>query len=222
MKRTWIIAAGMLVLSGAIYISSQLIAQPPAATARPAAPQTRIALCNLSAVIKGYKRYQSFQAEIKGEIEKFQAKDKEISENMKKCEDAIQLPTTPADKKADYVKWLTQYKHQREDLNAEAKNVLGKKSDEQMVLLYKEVRMMSQRYAASQGIELVLHYNDADEVAQPAEFWSPANVARKMQAGAAMPLHIAPGMDISDALIQMLNAGAPTTPTATTTPRTGG
>ena len=64
MKRTWIIAAALLVLSGAIYVSSHLMAQPTGtAPARAAAPQTRIALCNLSAVIKGYKRYQAFQAE---------------------------------------------------------------------------------------------------------------------------------------------------------------
>ena len=65
---------------------------------------------------------------------------------------------------------------------------------------------MAQRYAASQGIELVLHFNDADEKTQPAEFWSPANVARKMQAGACMPLYITQGMDISEALVGMLNS----------------
>jgi Skp family chaperone for outer membrane proteins len=211
-KRKWMIAAGMLVLGAAIYVSSHLMAQPGAATttpARPAAPQTRIALCNLSSVIKGYKKYQSFQAEIKGEIDKFQTKDKEIRKHIEDCMKAMQAPTcTPADKEK-YEHWVQTDKHQLEDNQAEAKAVLGKKSDEQMVILYKEVRDMAQRYAASQGIELVLHYNDADEETQKAEFWSPANVARKMQAGACMPLHVAPGMDISAALIQMLNSQVP-------------
>ena len=211
MKRTWIIAAGMLVLGGAIYVSSQLMAQPGAtAPARAAAPQTKIAVCNLSAVIKGYKKYQNFQAEIKGEIDKFQKKDAEIRENLKKCVEAIANPATPADKKTEYEKWSVQYKHQLEDNNAEAKNALGKKSDDQMVILYKEVRDEAQRYAASQGIELVLHYNDADEATQPSEFNSPANVARKMQAGACMPLYITPGMDITAALVQNLNLRSPT------------
>ena len=202
MKKAWIIAAGMLVLGGAIYVSSHLMADPPAASR---APQTRIALCNLSAVIKGYKKYQNFQTEIKGEVEKFQAKDKEIRKNIDSCVKAIQDPATATDKKAEYEKWLTAYKHQLEDNTAEGKAVLGKKSDDQMVILYKEVREVAQRYAASQGIELVLHYNDADEKGEPAIFSSPANVARKMQAGACMPLVIAPGMDITDTLIGMLN-----------------
>jgi Skp family chaperone for outer membrane proteins len=205
-KRTWIIAAGTLVLSGAIYISSHLMAQPAAASH---APQTRIALCNLSAVIKGYKKYQNFQTEIQSEVKKFQEKDKEIRDNIKKCADAIQDPKTPADKKAEYEKWLQAYKHQLEDNTAEGKAVLGKKSDDQMVILYKEVREVAQRYATSHGIELVLHYNDADEKNEPAIFNSPANVARKMQAGACMPLFITNEMDITEALIGMLNGPAP-------------
>ena len=210
MKRTWIIAAGMLVLGGAIYVSSHLMAQPGTTAVSAAAPKTKIALCNLSSVIKGYKKYQNFQAEIKGDITKFQEKDADIRKQIEACTKAIQNPATPADKKGEYEKWMTQYKHQLEDLNGEAKNALGKKSDDQMVILYKEVREVTQRYASAQGIELVLHYNDADEVTQKADFMSPANVARKMQAGACMPLYITPGMDITAALVQNLNLRSPT------------
>ena len=205
MKRTWIVAAGMLVLGGAIYVTSHLMAQPPSAAR---APQTKIALCNLSAVIKGYKKYQSFQSEIQNDVKKYQDQDRKIREQIKNCMEWIQKAETPADKKAEYEKYLTGYKHQLEDNTAEGKAVLGKKSDEQMVILYKEVREVAQRYAASQGIELVLHYNDADEKAEPAIFHSPANVARKMQAGACMPLVFAPGMDITAELIRMLNGPA--------------
>ena len=200
MKKTWMIAAGMLVLGGAIYVS-HLMADP---TAQPRPPQTKIALCNLSGVIKGYKKYQNFQAEIKGDIDKFQKKDKEYRDAMEQWAKSITTTSSAADKeKAE--KAIRQYKGLMEENNAEAKNSLGKKSDEQMVILYKEVREMAQRYAASQGIELVLCYNDADEKSDAANFWSPANVARKMQAGACMPLVVAPGMDITDALVQMLN-----------------
>jgi Skp family chaperone for outer membrane proteins len=207
-KKTWIIAAAMLVLSGAVYLSSRLLAQP---NTQPRAPQTRIAVCNLSSVIKGYKKYQNFQAEIQADVKKYQENDKKIRDNIDRCVKAIQDTATPADKKAEYEKWLQAYKHQLEDNTAEGKAVLGKKSDEQMVILYKEVREVAQRYAASQAIELVLHYNDADEKADPAVFNSPANVARKMQAGACMPLYITPGMDITETLINMLNGAAGTT-----------
>ena len=59
----------------------------------------------------------------------------------------------------------------------------------------------SQRRLAN--FELVLHYNDA---LTNEDYWSPANIMRKMQAGACMPLYAMPGMDISGPIVQTLNA----------------
>src|SRR5207249_4759439 len=90
-----------------------------------------------------------------------------------------------------------------EENQAEAKKGLGRKSDEQMVILYKEVREACARYAKGNDIEMVMHYNDA--LAGAPEFDSAANVARKMQAGAFMPMYITPGLDISEEILTLLN-----------------
>jgi hypothetical protein len=54
---------------------------------------------------------------------------------------------------------------------------------------------------------VVLQYYDADEKTHAAEFWSPTNVARKLQASGCMPMYIAPGLDISEEIIEALNKG---------------
>ncbi len=53
------------------------------------------------------------------------------------------------------------------------------------------------------GFDLVVHYNDVP--ADSAEFFSPVNVSRKIQAGAFIPLYIAPGMDITQEVVTALN-----------------
>ncbi len=110
-------------------------------------------------------------------------------------------------KKAEIEKKLKQLKRDLEDNTTDAKNGLTKKSDDMVVILYKEVHSAAQRYAKAHDLELVLHYNDADDKTEPASFWSSANVARKMQAGACVPLYIAPGMDISLEIVAAMNDG---------------
>jgi Skp family chaperone for outer membrane proteins len=88
------------------------------------------------------------------------------------------------------------------DIGDEAKKVLGKKSDEQMVILYKDIQSVAERYAKAHDIELVLHWNEATT---EEDLFSPLNVARKMQAGTCMPVYVAPGMDISKEVVAILN-----------------
>src|SRR5262249_46507016 len=72
-----------------------------------------------------------------------------------------------------------------------------------MQVLYGDVQAAARRYAQAHDLDLVLHYNDAVDAR---DYWSGANLARKMQAGALMPLYAAPGMDISKEVIAALNA----------------
>src|SRR3989442_171490 len=147
-KKAWIIAAGMLVLGGAIVVTSKLTAQP---TARPAAPQTKIALINLSTVIKDYKKYQQFQNDVKATIEKYQDNDKKIRAELKKAADALATPGLTEQQKGEWEKYAKAQQRLLEDNQNEAKMVLGKKSDEQMIILYREVRDACERYAQGQG-----------------------------------------------------------------------
>jgi hypothetical protein len=90
-----------------------------------------------------------------------------------------------------------------EDISNEAKAFIGKKRDEQIVQLYKEVQDVAQRYAMSQGIDLVMSYTDATE---QKDYYNPAFVARKMQSPGCMPIYFAQGTDISAEVVTALNS----------------
>ena len=47
-----------------------------------------------------------------------------------------------------------------------------------------------------------MHFNDAIDAA---DIYNPMNVQRKLQIGATFPMYAAPGMDITNQVIEMLN-----------------
>ena len=104
--------------------------------------------------------------------------------------------------KEKYGNALKELDRQVQDLGETAKKTLAKMQDEQAVQIYREVEQAVQAYARAYDIEMVLHYNDA---MVPADLYRPANVQRKLQTGACMPMYTAPGMNITDMIAQMLN-----------------
>jgi hypothetical protein len=90
-----------------------------------------------------------------------------------------------------------------EDNKNDAQKTLVKKQEEQLRILYMDVRNVVDRYAQAHGFDMVLHYNDAVE---QQDYWSAQNIARKMQAGALVPMYFAAGLDISGNIIATLNA----------------
>src|SRR5579884_614727 len=195
-KRTLMVAAGVTALCGGIFLAAGLSAQQPqpapggappvagapAAPAQPSArPTTRIALLNLSHVVKNYKKFQSFQEEMKKDLQSYEQKDKMLTAQLEGIAKEINGdPATgkpPAANKDQLEQQAKNLQRQMEDNRNEAKKVLSKKSDDQAVILYKEVMDATQRTAVAHGIELVLHYNDS---VKSEEYWSAANVMRKM------------------------------------------
>lgn len=210
MKRTtFALTASVLALGVVGYCGTRLWAQAaatvPATRPAVAEPRTRVALLNLAYVIKNYKKWEGFQAEIKANFKDFELKVQAKQKMMEDYAKQIQDPksTATADQKEAYAKEITKLKREIEDINNEAKGYLGTKSDNQMVILYKEVQDAAQRYAVAHNYEMVLHYTDA--VTQQ-DYYSPANIARKLQAGALMPLYATPGLDISQEVVIALNS----------------
>jgi hypothetical protein len=78
-----------------------------------------------------------------------------------------------------------------------------------------DVRAVVERTAQAYGFDMVLHFNDA---VTKDEYWSAPNIARKMQAGALMPMYYAGSLDISQTVVTTLNAAYQ--PTASATPTT--
>ena len=211
-KRTVITATGVAALALAIYVSQILAQAPRPATSVAAEPKTKVALVNLSYVIKNYSKFKTFQEELKTAVGPFQVKDAGYKTEGEKLAKDLQQPTTKDDKREQIEKRMVELKRLIEDNKQDANKALVKKQEEQLRILYMDIRTVVERLAQSRGFEMVLHFNDA--VTQQ-DYWNPQNIARKMQAGALMPMYYVGSLDISNDVVTTLNstykapAGAP-------------
>jgi Skp family chaperone for outer membrane proteins len=202
-KRTLFLLVGVIALGTAIYASSRLWAQTPGVAAT--GTKTKVGVLNLTYVIKNYSKFKTYQAELKLKVDPFQARDTAWKTDGEKLAKEAQQPTTTPARRDDIEKKLKEYQRLIEDNKAEAQKVLVKEQEAQLVTLYKDIRTVVDKFAVAHGYDLVMHYND---VITTEEYWSPPNIARKMQAGAAMPMYISGGVDISANVLATLNAAS--------------
>jgi Skp family chaperone for outer membrane proteins len=190
---------GVLLLLGTLFLAGRSWSDT-----RPAAPQprTRIAVVNLTQVIKSYKKTDVLNKEMKEAAKAHQEKDANINSETEKLTREAQDATTTAERREDIERRMKDLKRQSEDNKAEAQKVLGKKQEQQISTLYSDIHKVVEKYAQDHGLDMVLHYNDATIAT---EYWSGANIMRKIQNGALTPLYTAPGMDISKEIIAVLN-----------------
>jgi Skp family chaperone for outer membrane proteins len=200
-KRTVIVAVGVLALGVAICVG-RLWAQTGA---RPAAaePKTKVAVFNLTYVVKNYEKFKAFQEDLKASVTPFQGKDAAYKADADKFAKELQGPNVTQDRREQIEKQLTELKRKIEDNKQEAQKALVKKQESQLVILYGDVRTVVEKVAASRGFEMVLHFNDATT---QQEYWAAPNIMRKMQAGALMPMYWSSSLDISVDIVSTLNA----------------
>lgn len=203
---------GSLVVAVAVVIgASRLWAE---SKEKKSPPRTRIGLLNLTYVIKNYDKYKQFQEEIKEVVVPFQKRDTELRAQLEKLrKQAENLSILPAKgenhgkkpAKEELEEKAKKIQRRLEDNSAAAKVKLGKRSDDEMKLLYLDVYETVQHYAIAHDLDLVMHYNDA---VTKDEFLSAQNIARKLNTGAFMPLYTAADMDLSKEVVDILNRNA--------------
>jgi Skp family chaperone for outer membrane proteins len=209
---------GLATLGVAAYVGGRLFAQqqPVGGAVRPASATrgTRVAILNLKYVVTNYKKWTDFQNEYKAQYkvyeEKVQAKNKTLEAYKQALANPDKLDAATREK---YEKDGKALQREMQDIADEAKNTLGKKESDQLVIIYKEVAQAVSQFATANDLDLVLHYNDATT---SEEMSSAANIHRKMGSGPCTPVYYKPGeVDISQAIMQMLNqklqAAAPAT-----------
>ena len=211
MKRTLIVAAVGVAIVGALVGGSLLRARAAdsAVPSRPAAavaPRTKIALLNLTYVISYYEKYKAYKEGMKTKAKDYEDRLKGEQAKLEALAKEAKDPKSSAATRDDDEKKMRQIQRDAEDLKTEGQKELAKEMDQFMVIVYREVQDAAQRYAASHDFDLVLQYN---EPLDNAEYYSAANVARKMNAGALLPLHYSKGMEISPDVLTMLNASSP-------------
>jgi len=207
-KRTVAIVAGVVTLGLALYVGSRLTAQtgaPADAGAAAPAPTMRLRLVNLQYVIKNYKRMDMLRAE---NTELFKQYDGELQKLKTALDGRTKQLQDPqfADQRAALDKEVKRLTRDIQEKTEDARVALDKKQGETIVLVYKELDEAVRTYARQSGLELVLHYNDA---VVESDKNSATNIARKMTAGACMPMYMLPSLDISQDIVNALNAKYP-------------
>jgi Skp family chaperone for outer membrane proteins len=203
-KRTVLVLTGLLALVAAAYVGGRLWAQPGGtAAAPPPEPRTRIALINLLFVLEKYERGVALQAELKRAAEPYQAKETAKMAEREKLVKEAQGPKCTAERREQIEADVKKIDRERQDNKADYEKTLAKKGDEAMKILYREIQDAASRYAQAHNFELVLHFNDATTTER---YYSAAWIQRKLTPAVCMPLYAVRGMDISEQVVNDLNA----------------
>jgi Skp family chaperone for outer membrane proteins len=206
----------------AILVSHRLWAQTT--PARPVVPTatTKVALINIAYVIKNYDKFKAFNEEMKVAVKPFQDRDVKLKGDGEKLAKEAQDVKTTAERREHIERQLKDLQRGVEDNKTEAQKTVGKKQEEQLRILYMDIRSVVERYAGAHGFDMVLHFNDA---LTTQDYWNPRNIARKIQADGLMPMYYASSLDISNHIVATLNASyktaapaASNAPARTTTP----
>jgi Skp family chaperone for outer membrane proteins len=209
-KRTVAIVAGVVTLGLALYVGGRLTADPGAPAEAGPAPTMKVRLVNLQYVIKNYKRTEALRNEHAEVFKQYDAQIKQIKDTIEGRQKQLVEPKY-ADQRDAIEKEIKRLQRQMQDQTEEARVALDKKQGELIVLVYKEVDEAVRTFARQSNIELVLHYNDA---VLESDRNSAANIARKMSAGACMPMYMLPTLDISQEIVNVLNNKYPATTSA--------
>jgi Skp family chaperone for outer membrane proteins len=189
------------LIAGAI-VTNHLFAQGGAA---PQQQGTKIAVINIGHVFNNYVRAKAFKTELEKAFEPYKTKAKKLTDDMKVYEEEMRKPGTPANVIEQKQALIKRNKRELEDLSIEMQNSLGKRQEDNLITLWKEVNMGITKVSEAYGFQIVLGYGDPLDKGMMDLF---PNINRKMQAmdaGGAVPLYVHGSIDLSHAVTETLN-----------------
>jgi Skp family chaperone for outer membrane proteins len=200
MKRTVLVLLLSLLLLGV----SSSTGQPVREANRPIGA-TRVAVVNVGAVFHKYHRAIQFKADIDDLLRGPKADSQRILDEMKAWDAALKAQDFTDASKEEYEAKLKNAKKKLDDIDAAMRNAIGKRQEDNLLILWNEVREGVRLYAEQQKLGLVLGYGDPSDKRDLDLF---PNVNRKMQAmdlGSTVPLFIGDRVEISEGVIEWLN-----------------
>jgi Skp family chaperone for outer membrane proteins len=166
---------------------------------------TRVAVVNMGYVFGKYQKALMVKKDLEETIEPFKKKAKDLIEQMNAWQTESKKSEIDAGEKGQLDTKILKSKHQLEELQDQVSKVIKKRQEDNLVTLWKEVQDGVKTYAIQQEIDLIIGFGDPMEKEVLDQF---PNVNRKMQAmdgGSALPLFVRPGVDISEAVVELLN-----------------
>jgi Skp family chaperone for outer membrane proteins len=214
------ILVALAVIPAALVLTRDVAAQAPAATppAAPAVPSRGTAVFNVPKVMRDYKKWQYFAAEVnKDRTEKAAILAKKQNE-MVDMQNKIKAEPIKS-KQDEMAQQMVQLQRQLEDMEKTARKEIDDKSMNHLRTLFGELRQVVDAVAVTNGFELVLAYPDAST---PEELSSPMYLEMKLRTPAAMPFYVSKNVDITTVVIETLNKNFPAPgPISGVTPASG-
>ncbi len=183
---SFVVALAVVIGAGHLWAESK---------EKKAPPRTRIGLLNITYVIKNYDKYKQFQEEIKEVVAPFQKRDAELRAQLEKLRTEAEKSSILQTKgegsgknsrKDELEEKAKKIQRRLEDNSQKAKKSLGKRSDDEMKLLFLDVYEAVQHYAVAHDLDLVMHYNDA---VTKEDFLGAPTIAQAEYRRAYAPLH---------------------------------
>lgn len=214
MKRIIVVVTGLAV-GAAVYGVSRLGAQPGAQPGAPtqAPAHSRVAFLNVAKVFQEYDKARFYKAELEKVLEpKKNERDKLVTE-IKAWKKAMQEepklikgnPKFDPKEYERYDKGVVGHQRRLEDLEHEVKQLVGQRSENQNIVLYKELYTAAQQYAVDHHFHVVVGFVEPTT----GDPFSIINIMRKIQGmdmgGCVSALYVAPGLDISAGVVQQMN-----------------
>jgi len=214
MRRVVLIVTGLACLA---CLGTWAWAQVPAG----APAFTKVGVVNMGAVYSQYDRVKMMKLEMEKDVEPFKQKKAKLDELIMQWKNALNNPNpktalTPEQRETGQ-KVIISCSRQLEDLEIEFKKVVGKKIEDQMVMLHKEINATIQKFAQSNGYHLVLAYGEPEVKMSDLKAWE--RQMRVLDQGGLTVAYASPTLDISASVVQFLNMsykGAPITPVSGT------
>lgn len=209
MKRTIAIALGLAMVGlVSAYVGGQVMAQQSGAqpTTVQAPAQTRIGFVNVAYVFQKYRKAQVYKDEMENSLKPKKQEIDKLKDEVLRYSQELQKQGISAQNKEQYEKYITWARRQIEDKTKEMQQAFLKKMEDQTVQIYKEVNEVVRVQAQSNGFHIVLAYAEPIE----GDVLSLPNINRKVQGmdlgGGLSPMYFHPGLDISQGVVNTLNA----------------
>jgi Skp family chaperone for outer membrane proteins len=196
--RWGVLATALLVVAGA---PARSLAQGQTL------PATKVGVVNLGILFTKYEKAAMFKKEIDAELAPLKLESEKIRDLMKKHQEWIEKfgNTDPAQKEKS-LKALKDGARALEDLDLNARKVIGKKQETQVIQLYKEIHAGVSQYAVQNGFHVIFAYGDPPDQ-DPFTFQTINRRMGGLDIGAAVPYYWQTGLDISNEVLARLNAG---------------
>lgn len=201
--RWGVLATALVVLAGGLT-AGRSHAQAPGQL-----PATKVGVVNIGLLFTKYYKAQIMKKELENDLLPLKAEAEKIKAIMKQHQEWLEANNKKEQKDAvqaeKSMKAMRDGQRALEDLDVQARKLIGKKQETQLVMLYKEIHAAVQSHAQQNGYHMVFAYGDPPDQPDPFTF---QNINRKMggmDMGAAVPYYWQTGLDISSDVLARLN-----------------